>query len=57
MWKLTENISQKNSEVLQQPINVFLVTNIVGENISTVTGGVFIVNQWHDFACDLFTTE
>ena len=57
MCKLTENISQKNSEVLQQPINVFLVTNIVGENISTVTGGVFIVNQWHDFACDLFTTE
>ena len=35
--KLTENISQNNSDVLQWPVDVYSVTNIVGKNISSVT--------------------
>ena len=34
--ELTENISQKKSDVLQSPIDVCPVTNVVGENISSI---------------------
>ena len=35
------------------------VANVVGESISSVTCGIFIVKQLgkHDFSCDFFTTE
>ena len=35
--ELTENISQKKSYVLQWLVDVCLVPNVVGENISSVT--------------------
>ena len=52
--ELTENISQKKADVLQQPINVYLVTNVAGESISSVSCGIFIVKQLgkYDFSCD-----
>ena len=52
--ELTENISQKKADVLQQPINVYLVTNVVGESISSVSCGIIIVKQLdkYDFSCD-----
>ena len=35
-------------------MNVHSVTNVVGENITSVTWGIFIVKQLgkHDFSCD-----
>ena len=35
------------------------VTNVVGENISSVTSGIFIGNQLgkHGFSCDFFTIK
>ena len=55
----TGNISQKKSDVLQQPIDVHSVTNVVRESISSVTSGIFIGNQSgkHGFSCDFFTTK
>ena len=46
----------KKSEVLQKPIYVHSVTNVVGQNISSVTCGIFILNQSgkHGFSCDFF---
>ena len=53
------DISQKKSDVLQQPVDVHSVTNVVGESISSVTSGIFIGNQLgkHGFSCDFFTTK
>ena len=51
----TRNINQKKkSDVLQQPIDVHSVANVVGESISLC--GTFIMNQLrkHDFSCDFF---
>ena len=39
--ELTENISSKKADILQQPIDVYLVTNAVDESISSVTCGIF----------------
>ena len=57
--KRTWRIGQKKSAVLQQPIDVHSLTNVVGENISSVTCGIFIGNQLakHGFSCDFFTTK
>ena len=35
--ELTENISRKTTDVLQSPIDVCSVSNVVGENISSIT--------------------
>ena len=35
--ELTENISRKTTGVLQSPIDVCSVSNVVGENISSIT--------------------
>ena len=53
------DISQKKSDVLQQPVDVHSVTNVVEESISSVTSGIFIGNQStkHGFSCDFFTSK
>ena len=55
----TGNISQKKSDVLQQPIDAHSVTNVVSESISSVTSKIFIGNQLgkNGFSCDFFTTK
>ena len=40
-----EVLAKKMSDILQQPIDVHSVTNVVGESISSVTSGIFIGNQ------------
>ena len=35
--ELTDNISRKTTDVLQSPIDVCSVSNVVGENISSIT--------------------
>ena len=52
-----EILAKKKLDVLQQPIDVHSVTNVVGENISSVTCGIFVGNQLgkHGFSCDFFT--
>ena len=54
-----EILAKKKSDVLQQPIDAHSVTNVVGENISSVTNGIFIGNQLgkHGFSCEFFTTK
>ena len=55
----TGNISQKKLDVLQWPIDVHAVTNVVDESISSVTSGILIGNQLgkHGFSSDFFTTK
>ena len=57
--ELTENISQKKTDVLQWLINVYLVTNVVGESISSVSCGIFIVKQLgkYDFSYDFLLSN
>ena len=57
--ELTENISQKKVDVLEYPINVHLVTNVVGESISSLACGIFIVKQLgkHDFSYDFLLSN
>ena len=54
-----EILAKKRSGVLQRPIDVHSLTNVAGENFSSVTSGIFIGNQLgkHGFSFDFFTTK
>ena len=59
---MVENVLEivaKKSQTFYNSLYVLSVTNVIGENISSVTSGIFIGNQLgkHGFSCDFFTTK
>ena len=59
---MVENVLEivaKKSQTFYNSLYVLSVTNVIGENISSVTSGIFIGNQLgkHGFSCDFLTTK
>ena len=54
--ELTMNINQKKKpDVLQQPIDVYSVTNVAGESILSVTmWNIYCELVMHDFSCEFY---
>ena len=54
-----EILAKKSQMFYNANIDANSVTNVAGENISSVTSGIFIGNQLgkHGFSCDFFTTK
>ena len=52
---LLKILAKKKTDVLQKPVNIHLMTNFVGESISSVTCGISVVKQLgkRDFPCDV----
>ena len=52
---LLKMLDKKKTDVLQKPVNIHLMTNFVGESISSVTCGISVVKQLGKryFSCDI----